>query len=127
MGRLGMALFLVWGGRSFSEYDAPDCGCAPLSLASGGLCKIIKPDSVFLTDCSTMFSSNCLLVLQKALLKDQTLVGVTARMRVMSPSETFEVSEASLAFQCHTQYIENSWSRSLGSVKLWTHGSLHTG
>ncbi len=76
---------------------------------------------MFLTDCSTRFSSNCLLVLQKALLKDPTLVGVTARMRVMSPAETFEVSQASLAFQSDTQYMKDTWARGLGCVDCKLH------
>ncbi len=96
--------------------DQRDCAmraCVCLSPPPAGLCKTIQPDSVFLTDCSTRFSSNCLLLLQKELLKDHTLVGVTARMRVMSTEDTFEVSERSLAFDVDSRYGEETWSRRL--------------
>lgn len=76
-----------------------------------GLCKIIQPDSIFLTDCSTRFSSNCLHLLQSKLLEDDSLVGVTARMRVMSASETFEVSPDSLAFDVDTRHAHGFRSR----------------
>jgi hypothetical protein len=80
---------------------------------AAGLCKIIQPDSVFLTDCSTRFSNNCLLLLQTELLRDDSLVGVTARMKVMSARDTFEVSSSSLAFHVDTHYAMDMGRRQL--------------
>jgi hypothetical protein len=83
--------------------------------SAAGLCKIIQPDSVFLTDCSTRFTSNCLLLLQTELLRDSSLVGVTARMRVMSVADTFEVTEEAMAFDVDTSYSKHMVKRGLRS------------
>ena len=58
------------------------------------LCYIQKPDCVFLTDCGTLFNSDCICKLVEYIVKKHTkVIGVTARQSVMDVSTRNEITE----------------------------------
>jgi cellulose synthase/poly-beta-1,6-N-acetylglucosamine synthase-like glycosyltransferase len=58
------------------------------------LCYLQKPDCVFLTDCGTLYDSDCLYKLVEYLYKKKTnVIGVTARQKVMNRSSIQEIKE----------------------------------
>ncbi len=62
-----------------------------------GLAEVLRPHTVFLTDCGTFYRSDCLTRLMFALVNQRDkLAGVTARQRVMDRNMAKEVNESSL-------------------------------
>jgi hypothetical protein len=58
------------------------------------LCYLQKPDCVFLTDCGTLYNSDCICRLVEYLVKKHSsVIGVTARQSVMSESTRREINE----------------------------------
>lgn len=58
------------------------------------LCYLQKPDCVFLTDCGTLYNSDCVCQLVEYLVrKHSKVIGVTARQRVMDETTRCEIKE----------------------------------
>lgn len=78
------------------------------------LCHLQKPDCVFLTDCGTLYNSDCIYRLVEYLVrKHSTVIGVTARQSVMSETERSEITE-------YPYWVTNK-KRSSGIVRFFKH------
>ncbi len=80
------------------------------------LCNILNPDCCFLTDCGTLYQSDCLHHLISYLFKKHTTTsGVTARQRAMDSSRQLEVVDYP---SWHEKYSEGSHNDSYLSKLL---------
>jgi hypothetical protein len=81
------------------------------------LCYLQKPDCVFLTDCGTLYNSDCIYKLTEYLVKKHTkIIGVTGRQCVMSEKTRREINEYPV---WHSDYKISNCIRFFNSIYWW--------